>query len=296
MRQVSSRAPRHGSGGRRRGPGWSTSVTVSSAVALASFLVLFGGLAAHTMLETGRDALFLARLSAHQLPWMYLALAAVAVLVTRARAGRLARVDRCRRSLAACARRNVPLLGGGLDGDPGLCARSTSGLDSSRRSCPMAFWLLLGEIYTIAQARRLYGAIGLGSQLGAIAAECSPRRWRAGSWTRTPARRLGRRPACHRARPGAAPCRRPLGRLATTPPCGNCARAPTHSRAATPISAAWPALVLLSTVASTLVRLRVQEHRRADRGRRRSSPRSSRPSTWRSTRSPSPRSSCSRAG
>jgi hypothetical protein len=47
--------------------------------------VLFGGLAAHTMLETGRDALFLARLSAHQLPWMYLALAAVAVVPARPR-------------------------------------------------------------------------------------------------------------------------------------------------------------------------------------------------------------------
>jgi len=32
----------------------------------------------------------------------------------------------------------------------------------------LAFWLLLAETFTIAQARRLYGAIGLGSLLGAI--------------------------------------------------------------------------------------------------------------------------------
>jgi len=42
---------------------------------LAAFLVQFGVLAAHTILETGRDALFLARLPAAQLPWMYLAIA-----------------------------------------------------------------------------------------------------------------------------------------------------------------------------------------------------------------------------
>ena len=71
-------------------------------VALASFLVLFGGLAAHTMLETGRDALFLARLSAHQLPWMYLALAAVAVLLTRTRSGAPAAIAPGRGYRPAC--------------------------------------------------------------------------------------------------------------------------------------------------------------------------------------------------
>src|SRR5215468_1954920 len=45
---------------------------------LAAFLVNFGILAAHTILETARDALFLARLPASQLPWMYLAMAAIA--------------------------------------------------------------------------------------------------------------------------------------------------------------------------------------------------------------------------
>src|SRR5437867_1751585 len=44
-----------------------------------AFLTLFGILAAHTLLETARDALFLARLAPSQLPWVYLAMAAVAV-------------------------------------------------------------------------------------------------------------------------------------------------------------------------------------------------------------------------
>src|SRR5687768_14638602 len=60
-------------------------------VAIGAFLTLFGILAAHTVLETARDALFLARLPADQLPWVYLAMAAVAVVLTQVpalRAGR----------------------------------------------------------------------------------------------------------------------------------------------------------------------------------------------------------------
>lgn len=37
-----------------------------------AFLTLFGLLAGHAMLETARDALFLAKLPASQLPWAYL--------------------------------------------------------------------------------------------------------------------------------------------------------------------------------------------------------------------------------
>src|SRR5256712_10490270 len=48
----------------------------------AAFLTLFGILAGHTLLETARDALFLARLPPSQLPWVYLAMAVVAVGLT----------------------------------------------------------------------------------------------------------------------------------------------------------------------------------------------------------------------
>ncbi len=44
--------------------------------AAAAFLTLFGLLAARALLETPRDALFLARLPAWQLPLTYLAIAA----------------------------------------------------------------------------------------------------------------------------------------------------------------------------------------------------------------------------
>ena len=179
MRQLSSRAPKRGSGGRAP---WSRLVDIRHGefrVTLASFLVLFGGLAAHTLLETGRDALFLARLSAHQLPWMYLALAAVAVLFTRTKAGRLAQ-GRSLPALWAVVRGwERSCSGWPAPRGPGRCARSTSGRGSSATLTPIAFWLLLGEIYTIAQARRLYAPIGLGSQLGAIAGALAAR-WMSG--------------------------------------------------------------------------------------------------------------------
>jgi ATP/ADP translocase len=61
---------------------------------------------------------------------------------------------------------------------------------------PIAFWLLLGEIYTIAQARRLYASIGLGSQLGAIAgALAAPLDGRLPGRS-PPARGIGRGPSC----------------------------------------------------------------------------------------------------
>ncbi len=46
---------------------------------LAAFLTIFGTLAGHTLLETARDALFLARLPASHLAFVYLAIAVVAV-------------------------------------------------------------------------------------------------------------------------------------------------------------------------------------------------------------------------
>ena len=140
--------------------------------------MLFGGLAAHTMLETGRDALFLARLSAHQLPWMYLALAVVAVLFTRTRAGSLAQGQSLPALWAVCALGTFVFWVAAPTGTWPLRALYVwTGLVATLT--PIAFWLLLGQIYTIAQARRLYAPIGLGSQLGAIAGALAAR-WMSG--------------------------------------------------------------------------------------------------------------------
>ena len=58
--------------------------------ALAAFFTVGGIMAGHELLETGRDALFLARVPATQLPWVYLAIAALGVIVSKAAFGRLA--------------------------------------------------------------------------------------------------------------------------------------------------------------------------------------------------------------
>jgi AAA family ATP:ADP antiporter len=134
---------------------------------LAAFLVQFGALAAHTILETARDALFLARIPASQLPWMYFAIAALAVLVTRPRAHTLARSRGLPALLCGCAAGTFLFWAAGSNGPWALRALYVwTGLVATLMS--VAFWLLLGEIFTIAQARRLYGAIGLGTLLGAM--------------------------------------------------------------------------------------------------------------------------------
>src|SRR5579862_2334107 len=49
-----------------------------------AFVTLFLIVAAQSLTETARDAMFLSRLPLTQLPWMYLAVAVASVLVTRA--------------------------------------------------------------------------------------------------------------------------------------------------------------------------------------------------------------------
>lgn len=137
---------------------------------VGAFLTLFGILAGHTLLETARDALFLARLPSSQLPWVYLAIALVAVLFS---AGSWKR-PRGRYDLS------LLLVG---------CAIVTFAFwafSSLQRSAwtlyalyvwsglvgtltGLQFWLMLGDLYTVTQAKRIYRVIGTGSLLGAVA-------------------------------------------------------------------------------------------------------------------------------
>src|SRR3954465_13128427 len=51
--------------------------------AWAAFLTLFGLIGSHAVLETARDALFLAKVPARELPWVFLAVAAVSFALVR---------------------------------------------------------------------------------------------------------------------------------------------------------------------------------------------------------------------
>jgi AAA family ATP:ADP antiporter len=137
-----------------------------------AFLVLLGLLAGHTVLETARDALFLSRLPASRLPWVYLAIAAAAVALWRVQGPGLRRFSGAGGMavlLLSCSAVTFafwalgswsnPLALGALYVWSGLVGTLTA----------VQFWLVLGDRYTITQAKRLYKLIGAGSVLGAVA-------------------------------------------------------------------------------------------------------------------------------
>ena len=125
---------------------------------LAAALTIFGTLAAHTLLETARDALFLARLPASRLAFVYLGIAAVAVALSQLPRGR----GLCRRPVRAepAARRSGSLvtlafwLLGRWQSPFELYALYVwTGLLGSL--AVLQFWMVLGELYTLTQAKRL---------------------------------------------------------------------------------------------------------------------------------------------
>ena len=144
---------------------------------LAAFLTIFGTLAGHTLLETARDALFLARLPASRLAFVYIAIAAAAVGVSQSPWGR-------RRAGGSYALSR--LLGGGalvtfvfwllLRGETPLELYALyvwTGLLGSL--AVLQFWMVLGELYTLGEAKRLYSRVWTGSLLGATTGAAAAR-------------------------------------------------------------------------------------------------------------------------
>lgn len=139
-----------------------------------AFGVLFLLLASHAVLETARDALFLSKVPASRLPLVYLGMAAVSLIVAEAHS-RIAGTSHRKRALAGSIAISAAVtavfwlaLASAAGGDwilyalyvwPGLVAAVIL----------LQFWTLLGDVFTITQAKRLYGAIGVGSVGGAIA-------------------------------------------------------------------------------------------------------------------------------
>ena len=139
--------------------------------ALGAFFTLFGITAAHTLLETARDALFLAKLPASRLPWTYLAIAGVGLVLARvANRGKGKKASRRAVSIALAIAAAVnsgfwllrsvrhPILLYALYVWAGIFATWVV----------VQFWLLLDAAFTVAQAKRLFGFIGAGAVLGAV--------------------------------------------------------------------------------------------------------------------------------
>ena len=140
--------------------------------AWAAFLTLFALIASHALLETARDALFLAKIAASRLPWVFLAIALLSVGLAKLNALATRRLS-SRRALSSVTLTAASItlgffaLGRQL-GAWGLYALYVwSGLLATL--ILTHFWDLVAERFTITQAKRLYGFIGAGSVLGAIA-------------------------------------------------------------------------------------------------------------------------------
>src|SRR6185436_17133541 len=140
--------------------------------ALVAFLTVFGILSAHTLLETARDALFLARLPASRLPWVYLAIAGVAVFLSftpgRGRV-RVSTAYSLSAILGVCSVVTFGFWAVGMSQHPAAlyALYIWTGIEGSL--APLEFWLVLSEKYTVTQAKRIFGFVGVGSLLGAVA-------------------------------------------------------------------------------------------------------------------------------
>ncbi len=137
---------------------------------LAPAGVLFAILVAHALLETARDALFLARLGPDRLAWAYLAIAGAALLAVTA-VRRWAGVLDPRRILIAFL--GVAVVGTGVLAAAIPAARWVvfvlyvwTGLIATL--VVPAFWTLLDRSLRVAEAKRVFAAIGAGGVLGAM--------------------------------------------------------------------------------------------------------------------------------
>lgn len=133
--------------------------------------MLFGLIGSHTILETARDALFLSSIPATRLPIVYVAIAIVSLVVTEAQTrfgrGLNRRASLCVWTLFSAGVTAVFWRLAGGESTLSLYALYIwSGMVTTL--VLIHFWTLLGEIFSITQAKRVYGIIGAGSVAGAI--------------------------------------------------------------------------------------------------------------------------------
>jgi AAA family ATP:ADP antiporter len=139
---------------------------------LGAFVTLLCVMAGHTLIETARDTLFLQRLPAHQLPWLYLAIAALAVVLAQAEQRLLYKLGgRFGLTVMMTIGAAMALLFWSLTATRGAWVFYALYIWSAIFSTLITvhFWTVMGNLYTMSQAKRVYGFIGAGSVIGAIA-------------------------------------------------------------------------------------------------------------------------------
>jgi hypothetical protein len=142
-----------------------------------AFAFLIALIASHALLETARDALFLARLPASELPFVYLAIAGLSLVIARTEA-RLTRFLPQRAAmlmwtaLAAAGTAAFWLLLPGRQTGETLTTLGLYGLyiwtGVIAALVLLHFWSLLANAVSVTQAKRLYPLIGSGSVVGAL--------------------------------------------------------------------------------------------------------------------------------
>jgi ATP/ADP translocase len=137
---------------------------------IEAFVTLFGVVAAHTILETARDALFLSKLPPERLALVY-ALVAVVTLVVSDLSARFTRRFGKRNALIstllAAAAGTVVLHVQAPTPAVLFVLYAWSALVGTLLG--LQFWMFAGEIFTVAQGKRLFGPIASGGVAGAVA-------------------------------------------------------------------------------------------------------------------------------
>ncbi|NUP11060.1 MAG: hypothetical protein HOW73_33870 [Polyangiaceae bacterium] len=144
----------------------------------AAFAFLTSLIASHAILETARDALFLSRLPATHLPFVYIAIAVLSLAVSRIER-RLSRGVSHQTALVGWSLASSlgtlvcgwTLLAGGpapsSHGPIGLYVLYVwSGIVVALTSVHL--WAVLGEAFSITRAKRLFPLVGAGSAVGAL--------------------------------------------------------------------------------------------------------------------------------
>ncbi len=137
--------------------------------AFAPAFLLFFIMMSHALLETARDALFLARLGADQLAWAYVAIAVVALLAMAIL--RRASIHDPRRLLLACltvAVVGTTVLAATLSLAPSLVFVLYVWTGLVATLVVTAFWTALDRTLRVSEAKRSFSIIGAGGVLGAM--------------------------------------------------------------------------------------------------------------------------------
>lgn len=144
---------------------------------LAAFATLFLLTTGHTLLETARDVLFLAKIPTTHLPWMYLAIVVLTLALSRVRRARVLSKRAVAGSLLFAAVVTAGFWALVPTKNPQIRALYAlyvwTGLFASWAT--VQFWTLLGRVHTMTQAKRVYGFIGAGAVLGAVVGALSAR-------------------------------------------------------------------------------------------------------------------------